>query len=182
MITIIDYDMGNVGSLLNMIKYVGGDVKISSSPDEISESNKIILPGVGRMDTGMAKLKQSGIDNAIFKAIKFKKAKMLGICLGMHLLFEHSEEGNINGLGLIKGKVIKFKFSEDKKLKIPHMGWNSVAFSNESSFFSKLKENKFFYFVHSYYVECQNERDIAGVCNYGFNFTSAIQNLSLIHI
>ena len=114
MITIIDYDMGNVGSLLNMIKYVGGDVKISSSPDEISESNKIILPGVGRMDTGMAKLKQSGIDNAIFKAIKFKKAKMLGICLGMHLLFEHSEEGNINGLGLIKGKVIRF-FTELKK-------------------------------------------------------------------
>jgi len=180
MITIIDYDMGNLGSLLNIIKHVGGKAKISSSPEEISEANKIILPGVGRMDMGIKKLKETKIDKAIYHAVKSNQSKILGVCLGMHLLFEYSEEGNINGLGLLKGRVAKFSFNGNKKLKIPHMGWNKVVFSNESSFFSSLENNRYFYFVHSYHVICQEKSNIAATCNYGYSFACAVESNGIL--
>mgnify|MGYP001169297811 FL=1 len=176
MITIIDYDMGNLGSLLNMIKHVGGKAKISSSPEEISESKKIILPGVGRMDMGIKKLKDTKIDKAIHHASNSKQTKILGVCLGMHLLFEYGEEGKTNGLGLLKGRVSKFSFKENEKLKIPHMGWNKVNFSRDSNFFSSLQNEGYFYFVHSYHVLCQDKSNIAATCNYGYNFTCAVES------
>ena len=181
MITIIDYGMGNLGSLINMVKYVGGNAKISSSPDEISEATKIILPGVGKMDSGINKLKELEIDKAIYHAVKLKKSKLLGICLGMQLLFDYSDEGNISGLGLLKGKVSKFTFNKNKKLKIPHMGWNSISVNNNSSFFSSF-EDKYFYFVHSYYVKCQEESNVAGTCNYGYDFTCAVENNNILGV
>ena len=180
MITIIDYDMGNLGSLLNMIKHVGGNAKISSSPEEISEAKKLILPGVGKMDMGIKKLKETNIDKAILHAAKSRETKLLGVCLGMHLLFEYSEEGNTDGLGLLKGKVSKFSFKDNEKFKIPHMGWNRVIFSKKTNFFSSLKDETYFYFVHSYHVLCQDKSNIAATCNYGYDFTCAVESESII--
>mgnify|MGYP001174606623 CR=1 FL=1 len=181
MITIIDYGMGNLGSLLNMIKHVGGEAKITSSIDEISEAKKIILPGVGRMDTGMKILKKTKIDQAIYLAKKNINTKILGVCLGMHLLFDTSEEGNCKGLGLVSGKVKKFKFKQ-KTLKVPHMGWNSINFKKESNLFSFSKEKQYYYFVHSYYVECKNSKNIVATCNYGHEFTCALEENNIFGV
>ena len=115
------------------------------------------------------------------KGVKNKGTKLLGVCLGMHLLFNHSEEGNCEGLGLVSGKVKKFNFI-NKNLKIPHMGWNSINFVKKSKLFSKEEKNQHYYFVHSYYVECNNSEDIAATCSYGNDFTSAVERDNIMGV
>ena len=134
------------------------------------------------MDMGIKKLEDTKIDKAIHHALNSKQTKILGVCLGMHLLFEYSEEGKINGLGLLKGRVTKFSFKEKEKLKIPHMGWNKVIFSRDSSFFSSLQNEGYFYFVHSYHVLCQEKSNIAATCNYGYNFTCAVESDGILGV
>jgi imidazole glycerol-phosphate synthase subunit HisH len=174
---IVNSGLGNVASIYNMLNQIGLKPKISENYDEISESQNIILPGVGSFKKGIQILKEKKIDLAIINAAQ-NNAKILGICLGMHFLFEESEEGDEKGLGFIKGKVIKFNF-EKYENKVPHMGWNYVNFCKNSKLNFEYNEKIKFYFAHSYYVNCEQKEDIAATTKYGFNFVSAIQKKNL---
>lgn len=176
MITIIDYGMGNIGSLENMIQKVGGKVSIATQPEHIATASKIILPGVGSFDNGMKKLADCGFIEPLIKRVQEDKIPLLGICLGMQLLTESSEEGKLPGLGLLKAKTKRFKVALDNNLKIPHMGWNEVIIKKQSPIFLEMTDDISFYFVHSYFVVCDEPSDILGTTIYGQEFVSAIQH------
>jgi glutamine amidotransferase len=173
MITIIDYGMGNLGSIQNIIKKIGHQSIISSNIETIANSNKIILPGVGNFDSAMNNLKSLNL----VQVLKEKAANgtpLLGICLGMQLFADSSEEGVEEGLGIIPGKVKKFILPSP--YKIPHMGWNNVSYNNKCILFKNFDmfEETRFYFVHSYYYECTNPDHIAGTTMYSQPFTSSV--------
>ena len=178
MIGIIDYGMGNVGSVESMINHLGYyKTKIVTTPEELKEVDKIILPGVGTFDNGMRSLENSGLLTELNTQVLNKNKPVLGICLGMQLLMDKSEEGKLTGLGWIKGKCKKFVF-DNKKLKVPHMGWNNVIPIN-----NKLcDKNSRFYFVHSYYVQCENKKNIMLKTNYGIEFVSGIFNKNIFGV
>lgn len=173
MTIIIDYGMGNLGSIQNMIKKAGYAAEISSDAQCISEASKIILPGVGAFDRAMSNLKDLGL-TALVRQKAAEGTPLLGICLGMQLLAESSEEGVLEGLGLIPGKVVKFDLPAG--LKVPHMGWNVVHYNVACPLFRHFKtwEEARFYFVHSYYFSAEKASDIAGETNYGRHFTSSV--------
>lgn len=172
-IIIIDYGMGNLGSIANMIKYLGYKSIITSDLSQIESANKIILPGVGHFDKAMINIKSKGMLDLIKQKAVTDKIPMLGICLGMQLMCNKSEEGSEIGLGLIDAEVKRFSFFENQKLKIPHMGWNLVEYKKENLIFSSMLENPRFYFVHSYHVVCKNENDVLTTSNYGYDFVSS---------
>ncbi|WP_418113767.1 imidazole glycerol phosphate synthase subunit HisH [Vibrio scophthalmi] len=176
MISIINYGMGNIGSVVNMIKKIGGKYEVVSTPEQVLKAEKLLLPGVGSFDAGVKLLRSSGLEFAI-KASVSKGTPLLGICLGMQLLLDSSEEGNQKGLGLISGTVKKFDGSK-YNLKVPHMGWNIINPTKDSFLFDVVDNNhslERFYFVHSYYVECDDFCDISGYTTYGNKFVSAIE-------
>ena len=171
-LAVLNYNMGNLASVINALKIIGVDAKIESDPSKISEYDKIILPGVGAFGDAMNHLKNIGMDSAIKDFAKSGKY-MFGICLGMQILFESSEEfGNHKGLGILKGKVNKFK---NLNVKIPHMGWNKVFAKNHDSIFKGLDSEFYLYFIHSYYIETE-KKNILGETIYDKKFTSAVQN------
>lgn len=175
MIVIIDYNMGNVGSIANMIKHVGGTSIISNRKEDIENAQKIILPGVGSFDTGMKNLESINMNNILDKKVLIEKIPILGICLGMQLLSKSSEEGILNGLGYIEAETIKFAFDKNSNLNIPHMGWNDVEVNVENKgLFVEMYPNPRFYFDHSYHLSCKNEKEVMGISEYGYKFTSAI--------
>lgn len=175
MITIIDYGVGNVHSILNMLKKIGVDAKLSESPEELLTADKVILPGVGSFDYGMKQLRETGYYDYVLKYANEVKKPLLGICLGMQMLGKSSEEGNEPGLGLIPFKNLRFRF-QDTKLKVPHMGWNIVKSNKPSEKFSQNFTDDFrFYFVHSYYAVCENEENTLLTCEYGIEFSAAVQ-------
>lgn len=173
MIDIIDYGIGNIGSVQNMIKHIGGESRIISGREEIMNSKKLILPGVGSFDTAISTLQDKNLVDAISYAVKENQAYLLGICLGMQLLFEGSEEGIIPGLGFIKGQVIKF--SDDINLRIPHVGWNQVKPVRKSVLFDPEDGFQKYYFTHSYYATCIDKNDISAVCPYGNDFVCSVE-------
>ena len=176
MIVIIDYGMGNIGSLQNMIKKAGGTSTISSNARDIENAEKLILPGVGAFDNGMTNLQKLGLINVLNKKAVVEKTPILGVCLGMQLLTKSSEEGVLSGLGWLNAKTVKFKFTGDsKKLKLPHMGWNTITIRKESLLFNGMYEDARFYFVHSYHLVCEDESDILTTTNYGYDFVSAVE-------
>mgnify|MGYP001766896784 FL=1 len=172
MLGIIDYNMGNLASVYNACSKFTKDLKIVKNADDLKNLDKIILPGVGAYKDAMQHLEKSGLKDAILDFANSKKP-LLGICLGMQLLFESSEEfGYTKGLGLIEGKVVKFdksKMSSD--LKIPHMGWNKIV-NKDNPLFKNL-QNPYLYFVHSYHVVTDDKYTIA-TTNYGYDFVSAV--------
>ncbi len=177
MITIIDYEMGNLGSIQNMFKYIGVESKIESDPDKIKHAAKILLPGVGSFDTAMRKIAEKGLLEVLNEKALKEQIPVLGICLGMQLLTDSSEEGTANGLGWIQAKTLSFKNRIDKKYKIPHMGWNIIKKPRESELtqgFDNFTETRF-YFVHSYFVQVEDEKNSILKTNYGIEFDSAIQ-------
>ncbi|WP_345979308.1 imidazole glycerol phosphate synthase subunit HisH [Sulfurimonas sp. HSL3-2] len=182
MIAIIDYNMGNLASVKNAFAKLGKDTVIVSDPDKFKDYDKLILPGVGAYGDAMDHLKERGMDAAI-KEFAASGKYMFGICLGMQLLFDSSEEfGNNEGLGLIKGKVVEFDTSKfSHPLKVPHMGWNRM-FTKEHPLFNGMDESHYLYFVHSFHVVCQNEADIIGETEYGYKFTSAIAHDNIFGI
>jgi len=182
-ITIIDYGMGNLGSIRNMLKLIGVDAVISSDAATIERSDKLILPGVGAFDKGMENLKSLGLIDVLSKKIILAKTPILGICLGMQLFTKTSEEGKLAGLGWIDARTVKFRFDRDaKNIKIPHMGWNEVMPAKESLLFKDARENLRFYFLHSYYVKLNNPADALTITNYGHEFVSAIENGNIIGV
>ena len=182
MITIIDYGLGNLGSIENMLKYLQINYVTSGERDEISRAEKILLPGVGSYDSAMSKLNEKGFSDIIREKVLKEGVPILGICLGMQLLFNKSTEGQIDGLGLIKGHVTKFNL-KDEKLKTPHMGWNSVNLKQNSLYVKDFQnENIRFYFVHSYYAKVDNQEDEWMTTNYGHDFCSAVRRGSILGV
>ena len=173
MIGIIDYGMGNVGSLLNMVEWIGGYASIITTPEDLKKADKLILPGVGSFDNGITHLKESNLREALNYKVLIEKTPILCICLGMQLITKGSEEGQLNGLGWIDGNCLRFSF-DDQSIKIPHMGWNSASFRKDSIIRSFIPENPRFYFVHSYYVSCNQDSDILATTNYVTDFVSMI--------
>jgi len=171
MISIVDYGIGNLGSLLNMHKRMGLDVGIADTANLIKQSTHIILPGVGSFDVAMRKLNSSGLRMALDEAVIGRRIPVLGICLGMQMMTEGSAEGVLEGLGWIKGRVKRFNLPNE--FKIPHVGWNTVNVERKNSL---LECNTFhrYYFVHSYFVECENKSDVIGITDHGINFTCAL--------
>lgn len=172
---IIDYKVGNIGSIINMYKKLGIKAKLSSNKDEILTAKKLLLPGVGAFDNGMNRLKEEALIDILNYKVLSEKTPILGICLGMQLLLETSEEGNEKGLGWIRGDVKKFNFeSNDNRLKIPHMGWNIAKPLNHDTLFYGMEDEARFYFVHSYHAVCSHEDNILATTNYGYNFVSSV--------
>lgn len=168
---IIDYGMGNLGSIANMIAKIGANCIITSNKNKIEKATKIILPGVGAFDNGMKNLNKLGIIPLLNHKAFEEKTPTLGICLGMQLMTASSEEGNLPGLSWINAKTIRFKAGKNA-IKIPHMGWNTIQINKKTNLLKDLNKNSRFYFVHSFYVECNNKRDILTTTRYGNNFTS----------
>lgn len=170
MIVILDYGLGNLASIKNMLNKIGYESKISSSEKEILDADRLILPGVGDFGKGMKNIKEKSLIPVLDYCAFEKKMPILGICLGMQLMTSYSEEGKCEGLGWIEASTIRFNL--DKSYKIPHMGWNYVKFHNDH-FSNPDDKTPKFYFVHSYHVVCNRKEDVLGTCNYGFDFHSA---------
>ncbi len=174
MITIVDYGMGNVGSVFNMLRKLRAKVQISSDKNVIKKSDKLILPGVGHFDKGMNNLNDSGLSAVLSEQVLMKKKPILGICLGMQMMTRFSEEGAIKGLGWVAADTLKF--SPVNNLKVPHMGWNQIKSSSNAKLFEQhLEEPERFYFVHSYYVRADNASDVAAYCHYGHDFVASFE-------
>lgn len=173
MTVIIDYGVGNLFSLTSSFEAIGADIKVSSSPEEIRAAERLVLPGVGAFRDAAEKLRASGLDTVIIDEVKRGK-KLLGICLGMQMLFEKSYEyGEYAGLGLLKGEIRPIAEVIDENLKIPHIGWNALSFHRESPLFRYLNEGDFVYFVHSYYaVGCEDS--LLATANYSVPLTAAV--------
>lgn len=181
MIVIVDFGLGNVHSIKNMFKRINErKVSISSDLETIKNASKIILPGVGAFDNGMKNLQEYRLINILNKMALDEKVPVLGICLGMQLMTQGSEEGNLPGLGWFDAKAVKFNLAPD--LKVPHMGWNYINQNDENNLFLKKDKKYRFYFVHSYHVKCNNENDILFTTHYGDEFHSAIQKDNLIGV
>jgi len=175
MIAIIDYGVGNLFSLSSSFKAIGADTVITGDAEVIKKADKLILPGVGAFGDAAKKLRDSGLDTIIKEEVKNGKP-LLGICLGMQLLFEKSYEyGEHEGLGLIKGSVVGMQNRIPENLKIPHIGWNALKFENPSPLFKYINEGDCVYFVHSFYAENCKESLIA-TAEYGKIITAAVQN------
>ena len=174
-IALIDYGMGNLRSVFRALEKAGAEVSLIRSPEEAADASALVFPGQGAIVDAMRELKRGGFDDFIRKWIADDKPFM-GICLGLQVLFEHSEEGNTDGLGVFRGNVKKFP--ADSGLKIPHMGWNTISLNVNNS--GKLAENlraegESFYFVHSYYVETPETEIVWSVSEYGLRFVSGIR-------
>ena len=178
MILIVDYGMGNLGSIVNMLKKVGAkDVRISADPREIEQADKLILPGVGAFDMGMQRLRETDLISILNEKVLKAKTPTLGVCLGMQLMTRASEEGESPGLGWIDAETVRFRFSPQQVgMKIPHMGWNTVDIRREGTLFQSMYPNTRFYFVHSYHVVAHDPEDVLTTTEYGYEFVSAIQH------
>jgi imidazole glycerol-phosphate synthase subunit HisH len=173
MITIVDYGMGNLGSVQNMFKYIGVDSHITSDITEIMDSKKLLLPGVGSFDAAMTVLNDSGLKEALNQKVLVEKVPILGICLGMQLLMEGSDEGKLPGLSWIKGHA--YHFPIEKGIRIPHMGWNLVKPSAQLGLTESISDESKFYFVHSFYVLVSDQRNSILKSTYGSTtFDSAV--------
>ena len=173
MIAIVDYGVGNLFSLCSSFKAIGAEVTVTSDPDVIRSADKIILPGVGAFGDAIKKLNDTGLDKIIIEEAK-KGKKLMGICLGMQLLFEKSYEyGEHNGLGLLKGSVVPMENKIPTELKIPHIGWNGLHFCKNHPLFKYIKEEDHVYFVHSYYAE-NCEDSLLATAEYGRELTAAV--------
>lgn len=172
-IVVIDYGMGNIGSIRNMLKYVGADHVVSDNRAEIESAEKVILPGVGHFDLAMQNLAHRDLIGPLGDAVLGAGKPILGICLGQQLLCRSSEEGDRNGLGYIDAEVRRIVPPPRSALKVPHMGWSEVAFAKRHPLIDQLGDCARFYFVHSYSVSCNDRADVLGTTDYGGTFTSA---------
>lgn len=183
MIVIVDYGVGNLASIRNMFKKIGVDAEISSDAAVIGEAAKLILPGVGAFDTCAQKLNDSGLIPLLNNKVLNQKTPVLGVCVGMQLLFAGSEEGVQPGLNWIAGRVVRFRPEQlPPDLKIPHMGWTDVQPKKPSRLFEPVYDEPRFYFVHSYYAAVERPEDILVEAVYGIRFTAAVERENIIGV
>jgi glutamine amidotransferase len=176
MIVIIDYGMGNLRSIKKAFERLDIETIISANKAVIDGADKLILPGVGHFANGMNNLHNLDIIDLLLKKINIDKIPILGICLGLQLFTKFSEEGNVEGLGLIDAKTTRFDMSnKSATLKVPHMGWNNALTKKENRLLDSLNSEELYYFVHSYHIKCNDENDILSSTIYGYEFTSSIQ-------
>ena len=180
MIAILDYGLGNLGSIANMLKVIGERSRITGKKEDIETADGLILPGVGAFDAGMARLNETGLAEMIKQQAKEGKP-ILGICLGMQLLGRNSEEGSTSGLSLIPFSCKKFNFS-DNSLKIPHMGWDIVDYKQNHPILEGITGQQRYYFVHSYHAVCDQEENILMTCDYGYEFAAAVVKENIIGV
>ena len=184
MVTIIDYGVGNLNSIKNMLKKIGIEAVISSTTADIESADKLILPGVGSFEYGMNKLRRSPFFDILQQKVLKNKTPILGVCLGAQLLLNGSEEGqSVPGLGWIEGKALRFdqgKMADN--YKVPHMGWNELQVKKESRLFTDMYNNQRYYFVHSYHMACYQEADILAESNYSYNFVAAVEKENILGV
>lgn len=174
MITIIDYGVGNINAFVNVYKRLNVATKIAKTVADLEDATKIILPGVGHFDHAMSELIKSGMREKLDELVMVKKVPVIGICVGMQMMGKSSDEGVMEGLGWIDAKIKKFDETKIKQItRLPHMGWNDVQPVIEHTLFKGLEQDALFYFLHSYYFECQNEVDILATSEYGGQFACA---------
>ena len=182
MLVIVNYGMGNLGSLRNMFRFIGLEAEVESSPDRIAQASKLILPGVGNFDAAIKAInKVYGLSDIIKRKSLEEKVPLLGICLGMQLLFNSSEEGTLPGLGLVSGKVLRFPHHES--LKVPHMGWNfACPTKGNNQFQQSLCSYARYYFAHSYYAEVANPEDSLMKTTHSVEFDSAVMHGNMLGV
>lgn len=174
MIGILDYGVGNVSSIQNMFRHIGVDAEPCGYESELDYFERFVLPGVGAFDSGMMALRSSGLISPLIERVRAGQP-LLGICLGMQMLAEGSEEGGEPGLGLVPGLVRRFRFAPEKRMRVPHMGWNQVSPSGAASLFDEGLGGLRFYFVHAFHFEPRDAGDAAAMCVYGVPFVAAIE-------
>lgn len=182
MITIIDYKTGNLGSIQNILKRIGVQSVVTSDKTEVAKAKKLILPGVGAFDTGMRNLNDLDLVDVLNDKVINEKIPVLGICLGMQLLSDGSEEGILPGLGWIRAKTVRFQFSDTIEYKIPHMGWNFIKQHKSSRLFENMYPEARFYFVHSFYFRAGNDEDIVTSTTYETEFTSSVEHENILGV
>jgi len=173
-LVIIDYGMGNLRSVQKAFAHLGTEALISGDPDTIARADRLVLPGVGHFATGVRKLKATGIWPVLNQKVLQEKTPILGICLGMQLMARHSEEGDCEGLGWFDARVVRFRVSDPRRHKVPHMGWNTAERPRPSAFFTDVPATAQFYFVHSYHLVCADPQDTLAVTEYDYPFASVI--------
>lgn len=173
MVAVIDYDAGNIKSVQKALEHLGGQVSVTRDRDEILAADRVILPGVGNFGDAMAKINSFGLDAVIREATE-RKTPFLGICLGLQLLFEESEESpGVKGLGLLPGKIIRIPKAEG--LKVPQIGWNALKYPSEGRLFQGVAEGSYVYFVHSYYLQAQEKDIVKATVEYGVSVEASVE-------
>lgn len=175
-IAIIDYGLGNLGSIVNMFQKIGAAAFVSADPEIISGADKLIIPGVGAFDTGMSNLEKKGLIQVLSQMVIDRGVPVLGVCLGMQLMALSSEEGRSAGLGWINARFIKFRFPEGIPFKVPHMGWNTVAVKKINPLISLEGRDQRYYFVHTYHAVCNNPADVLATAHHGYEFVAAFSH------
>lgn len=175
MIVIADTGLANVGSVFNIVKYLGYDAIVTKNQGTINQAEKIILPGVGSFDAGMNSLNSTGMTDILNQKVLIDKIPILGICLGMQLMTRGSEEGILDGLGWFEADSFKFEQKIDRNIRVPHMGWNNISTLKHKEMFLEINQETRFYFVHSYYVLADSTEDVLATTKHGIEFHSAIQ-------
>jgi imidazole glycerol-phosphate synthase subunit HisH len=179
MIIIVDYKLGNSGSVLNMLKYLNIKAEISSDKYKILNADKLIISGVGSFDTGMLNMKNMGLTELLQEKVEIKKTPVLGICLGMQLMGKNSEEGVEKGFGWIDASSKKF---DNKLLPVPHMMWNTLKLAGKSKLFINFEADPRFYFAHSFYFDCAKTEDIIATTLYSIEFPSVIEHENIVGV
>ncbi len=173
MVAVIDYDAGNIRSVEKAVAALGGQAAVTRKPEEILSAEHVILPGVGAFGDAMGKLRKYGLDGVIREVVA-RKTPFLGICLGLQLLFESSEESEgVKGLGILPGKIVRIPEGAD--LKIPHIGWNSLSYPNPGRLFKGVQEQSYVYFVHSYYLQAEDAGIVRAVTQYGVEIHASVE-------
>lgn len=180
---IVDYGMGNLRSIEHKLLKMGVDVRIGATPDVLAGADALILPGVGHFVEGMRNLHAQNLLPALETAVRQRRIPLLGICLGMQLLMNRSEEGDAAGLGWVPGHVQRFVFDADKRHPVPHIGWRPLQIKAPAHpLFRGVKPDQRFYFVHSYHVVCRREGDVIATAEYGAPFTAALQHKNIVGV
>jgi glutamine amidotransferase len=181
-IIIVDYGMGNLRSIQNKLKRIGYFSEISSDPHVIDNADKLILPGVGHFSSGMKKLKEFNLIDTLYKKVMIEKIPVLGICLGMQLMSNYSEEGFVKGLGWINAQTVRFRIPDvDKfRFKVPHIGWNNISLQSASKLFRDIPLEAQFYFVHSFHFLGVGNKMTIGITNYCYDFVSYVEKNNII--
>lgn len=177
MIAIVDYGLGNIKAFSNVYNRLNIEHCFASKAEHLQQAKRIILPGVGAFDHAMRKLDSSGLRDTLDELVLSRKVPVLGICVGMQMMTDRSDEGVSSGLGWIKGTVRRFEYSDElaaKKYPLPHMGWNSIQSVKESPLLKNLDEYKRFYFLHSFYFDCHDAGNVVATANYGFDYACVV--------